>query len=215
MDDHPLTRHGMAQLINQQSGLEVCAEASCAAEALTAVAETRPDLVLLDMTLPGAHGLELIKDLKALYPDLLMLVVSMHDENVYAERAMRAGARGYLMKNEGGDKLLEAIRLVLSGEPYLSQVMSSTIMQVFSVHPQANDSTVGSFTDREFEVFEWLSRGLTTRQIGQRLHLSPKTVETHRLKLRKKLGLKTSAQLVHCAVRWATAEQFKNCETKG
>ncbi|HVV70868.1 MAG TPA: response regulator transcription factor [Verrucomicrobiae bacterium] len=199
----------MAQLIGQQDDLAVCGEAGDAAQALTAVAALQPDLVLADVTLPGKHGLELIKDLKALYPTLPVLVVSMHDESLYAERALRAGARGYLMKNEGGDRLIEAVRQVLAGKIFVSPSMSAKILDSFSGRGRrAERYDLSSLTDREFEVFHFIGQGLTTSEIGGQLHMSGKTVETHRLHIREKLGLKTGPELLKYAVRWAGAQEL-------
>jgi DNA-binding NarL/FixJ family response regulator len=209
VDDHPLTRRGMAQLLGQQRDLVVCGEAGDADQALAAVKSLRPHLVLADVTLPGKHGLELIKDISALYPSVLVLVVSMHDESLYAERALRAGARGYLMKNEGGEKLVEAVRQVLAGKVYVSQSLSEQILDVFSGrHRRARQATLSSLTDREFEVFQLIGQGLTTHEIGRHLRMSGKTVETHRLHIREKLGLKTGPELIKHAVRWAGAQDL-------
>ena len=209
VDDHPLTRRGMAELIGQQVDLSICGEAGDADQALAAVAALKPHLVLADVALPGKPGLELIKDVKSLHPDVLILVVSMHDESLYAERALRAGARGYLMKNEGGEKLIAAIRQVLAGKVYVSETMSAKILDVFSGRRhRGDDTTMGGLTDREFEVFQFIGQGLTTREIGERLRMSGKTVETHRLHIREKLGLKTGPELIKHAVRWAGAQEM-------
>src|SRR6266404_5664682 len=209
VDDHPLTRHGMAQLLGQQRDFEICGEAGNAEQALDSIRVLRPELVLVDVTLPGKPGLELIKDINVLYPGVLLLVVSMHDESLYAERALRAGARGYLMKNEGGDKLIEAIRHVLSGKVFLSESLSDQILDLFSSgHQRRNKTPMGSLTDREFEVFQFIGQGLTTREMSARLHMSAKTVETHRLHIRAKLGLKSGPELIKYAVRWAGARDL-------
>jgi len=204
VDDHPLTRRGMAQLIGQQKDLVLCGEAGNAEQALGAVRLLQPHLVLADVTLPGKNGLEFIKDLNAMYPEVMVLVVSMHDEGLYAERALRAGARGYLMKNEGGEKLIEAIRQVLAGKVYVSPALSATILDGFSRRRRRGEETIiGALTDREFEVFQAIGQGLTTAEIGAHLRMSGKTVETHRLHIREKLRLRTSPELIKYAVRWA------------
>ena len=209
VDDHPLTRRGMAELIGQQADLGVCGEAGDASQALAAVSALEPDLVLMDITLPDKHGLEVIKDLRTLQPRTPVLVVSMHDENLYAERALRAGARGYLMKNEGGEKLLHAIRQVLAGSIYVSQALAAKVIDLFSGHQRrALDTITASLTDRELEVFEFLGQGLTTREIGKHMRVSPKTVETHRMHIREKLGLKTGPELIKLAVRWAGTREL-------
>jgi DNA-binding NarL/FixJ family response regulator len=173
------------------------------------VGSLKPHLVIVDVTLPGKPGLELIKELRTFFPEILLLVVSMHDESLYAERALRAGARGYLMKNEGGDKLLDAIRHVLSGKVYLSESLSDQILDLFSTgRPRRNKTPMGQLTDREFEVFQFIGQGLTTREMSAKLHMSAKTVETHRLHIRAKLGLKTGPELIKYAVRWAGARDL-------
>jgi DNA-binding NarL/FixJ family response regulator len=208
VDDHPLTRHGMAQLIGQHPDLTVCGEAGNAEDALERVRTLRPELVLLDITLPGKPGLELIKDLTALHPEVWVLVVSMHDESLYAERTLKAGARGYLMKSSGGDELVKAIRQVLAGQVYVSQDMSAKILDGLSGSRRLRPAVVSSLSDREFEVFQLVGEGLATQEIGSRLHISGKTVETHRLHIREKLGLKTPPELTKYAVRWAGAQDL-------
>jgi DNA-binding NarL/FixJ family response regulator len=209
VDDHPLTRRGIAELIAQQPDLSVCCEAGTARHALEQTKVNPPDLMLIDISLPDRHGLELIKDLEALHHSLPVLVISMHDESVYAERALRAGARGYLMKNEGGEKLLRAIRQVLRGEVYVSENLSAKIIDAFSGRQcRAADSTIASLTDREFEVFELIGQGMSTREMADQMGLSPKTVETHRLHIREKLGLRSGAELVRRALRWAGAQDL-------
>ncbi len=203
VDDHPATRFGIARLIEEEPDLAVCGDADNAPSALTAIESLKPRVVLADLTMPGGAGLEFIKNMKALHPEVAVLVVSMHDEELYAERALRAGARGYIMKTEGGKKLVEAIRLVLQGKIYLSEKMSGKALEIFSgVRQRADNATLGKLTDREFEVFELLGQGLTTHEIGQRLHMSMKTVETHRLHVRQKMGLKSGPALIQYAVRW-------------
>jgi DNA-binding NarL/FixJ family response regulator len=204
VDDHPMTRRGIVQLIEDEPDLVVCGEAQNAADALAVVRSLKPQLVLADLTMPGGEGLEFIRDLKALHPEVAVLVVLMHQEDLYAERALRAGARGYIMKNEGGEKLVEAIRQVLQGKTYISEKMSAKVLDIFSGHRRrADDTAIGKLTDREFEVFGLLGQGMATREIGQRLHLSTKTVETHRLHIREKLGMKSGPALIQYAVRWA------------
>jgi len=208
VDDHPLTRHGMAQLIGQQPDLVVCGQAGNAEQAFESVRALRPHLVLVDVTLPGKPGLELIKDITALYADVLVLVVSMHDESLYAERALRAGARGYLMKSSGGEELVKAIRQVLSGGVYASRELSARILDNLSGGPRRGPGSLSALSDREFEVFQLVGEGLTTHEIGSRLHISGKTVETHRLHIREKLALRTPQQLTKYAVRWAGSQEL-------
>jgi DNA-binding NarL/FixJ family response regulator len=207
VDDHPMMRRGLAALIDVEPDLTVCAEAENAREAMIAIPINKPDVVLADLTLPDKSGLELIKDILALYPDLRILVVSMHDESIYAERALRAGARGYIMKQEGGKKMLDAIRQVIAGRIYVSERMSARILEVFSgARNSQAQSPLDQLTDREFEVFQLIGQGTSTREIAQKLHISVKTVEVHRLHVKEKLNLKTAAELIRFAVRWTEAQ---------
>ncbi len=207
VDDHPMMREGLAQLINQEPDLKVCGEAERAGEALEGVARWKPDLVLADISLPDRSGLELIKDLQSLQGGLPVLVISMHDESIYAERVLRAGGRGYVMKQEGGKKLMEAIRQVLAGRIYVSDKMLAKILEMFSgARPQANQSPMEKLTDREFEVFQLVGQGKSTREIAARLHLSVKTVEVHRLNAKTKLELRSASELIRYAVRWVEAQ---------
>jgi DNA-binding NarL/FixJ family response regulator len=209
LDDHPMTRYGMARLIEQEPDLVVSGEAENAHGALDAVKTQKPELVLVDLTMPGGEGIEFIKDLRALHPEVAVLVVSMHDEQVYAQRALRAGSRGYIMKSEGGEQLVKAIRQVLQGKIYLSENMAGKVLEVFSGQRQGGEtSTLDKLSDREFEVFGLLGQGLTTREISQRLRLGTKTVDTHRLHLRQKLGFKTGAALIKYAIQWAGTQQM-------
>ncbi|HZJ17719.1 MAG TPA: response regulator transcription factor [Chthoniobacteraceae bacterium] len=207
VDDHPVTREGLAQLIRHEADLMVCGGAESAAEALEKTRSTRPDLVLVDITLPGRSGLELIKDLQSLRPNLPALVISMHDELLFAERALRAGARGYIMKHEGGSKVIHAIRVVLGGEIYVSDGVSRRVLAGLSAAGhRALHSPIEQLSDREFEVFQLLGEGLPTRQIGRRLNLSSKTVETHRMNIKVKLGFNSSCELIAHAARWIESE---------
>ena len=207
IDDHPFMRAGLAQLINAQSDLVVCGEAGNPVDAFQNLARIKPELVLSDLTMPGRSGLEFIKDLKAALPDLTVLVVSMHDEVVFAERALRAGARGYIMKEAGGENLLAAIRQVLRGEVYVSPRMSSQILNSLSTRrPRGSTSPIGQLTDREFEVFQMIGQGKSTRDIAEQLHLSSKTVDVHRSHLKEKLGLKDATALIRHAVRWVETQ---------
>jgi len=208
VDDHPMMRTGLAQLIDNEPDLKVSAEADNAGQALDAIARQPFDLILLDISLPDKNGLELIKDIQSLKPGLPILVVSMHDELLYAERVLRAGGRGYIMKQEGGKKFLEAIRQVLNGKVYVSEKMSARILEnVSGRHGEAPASSVERLTDREFEVFQLIGQGKSTRDIAQRLRLSMKTVEVHRANIKKKLKLKTATDLVSHAIRWVETEQ--------
>lgn len=203
VDDHPFMRAGLGQLIDCQPDLVVGGEAGNPAEALQVLARQRPDLILTDLTMPGRSGLEFIKDLRAAHPEIPILVVSMHDEAVYAERVLRAGARGYIMKEAGGENLLGAIRQVLRGEVYVSQKMSARILEDLSARrPRGSNSPIERLTDREFEVFQLIGQGKGTREIAAELHLSPKTVDVHRSHVKEKLGLRDATALIRHAVRW-------------
>ena len=206
VDDHPMTRTGLAYLINHQPDMTTCYEAQNAAEALEGVLSTTPDLVLTDFTLPDKNGLELIKDIRAVRPDLPILVISMHEESLYAERVLRAGARGYITKEEGGERLMRAIRHVLSGTIYVSDKMSARILELFSGGPSRQQrSLVQNLTDREFETFELFGEGLSTQQIARRLCVSMKTISAHRANIKKKLQLRTTNELIAYAARWTAS----------
>ena len=208
VDDHPMMRQGLAQLVNNEPDLAVCCEVENAHQALAAIDKALPDLVLADITLPDKGGIELIKDIQAIHPGLAVLVISMHDESLYAERVLRAGGRGYIMKQEGGKKLMEAIRQVLSGQIYVSEKMSARILESFSGRrsPGADKSPVENLTDREFEVFQLIGQGKGTRQIAEKLHLSVKTVEVHRVHIKTKLKLESATELIRFAVRWVEGQ---------
>jgi len=204
-----MMRQGLAQLITSEPDLMVQAEADNARQALELVTSKKPDLVLLDISLPDKNGLELTKDVHALSPDVVILVVSMHDEALYAERVLRAGARGYIMKQEGGKKLLAAIRQVLAGKIYVSERIAARILELFSGQRQEGaGSPVERLSDREFEVFQLIGEGKGTRDIAGHLHLSVKTVEVHRANIKQKLRLKTATDLVRHAVRWAESQRI-------
>jgi len=203
IDDHPMMRAGLAQLINRQPDMCVCAEAGQPSEVFTLFSRVQPDLVLTDLTMPGRGGLEFIKDLIALRSDLPILVISMHDEAVYAERCLRAGARGYIMKESGSENLLAALRSVIAGQRYVSPGVSESILRNLSAKkPRGSDSPIQALSDREFEIFQEVGRGKSTREIAEQLHLSPKTVDVHRAHIKEKLGLKDVTALVRYAVRW-------------
>jgi DNA-binding NarL/FixJ family response regulator len=208
VDDHPMMREGLAQLLDHEPDLCACCQADNATQALASVAKTRPDLALVDISLPDKSGLELIKDLHSMHPGVPILVVSMHDETLYAERVLRAGGRGYIMKQEGGKKLMQAIRQVLNGQIYVSEKMSAKILELFSGHRAATtNSPIEKLSDREFEVFQLIGQGQGTREIAQHLHLSVKTVEVHRANMKQKMQLKTGAELVRFAIRWTDAQK--------
>ena len=207
VDDHPMMRQGLVQLINHEPDLAVNAEAETAEQAVSMIGESTPDLVLADISLGGKGGLELIKDIQSLRPGLPVLVISMHDESLYVERVLRAGGRGYIMKQEGGKQIMQAIRHVLSGQIYVSPKMSGRILEVFSGHRAASGSSpIEQLTDREFEVFQLIGQGKGTRNIAEQLHISVKTVEVHRQHIKEKLKLNDAPALASYAVRWIESQ---------
>lgn len=207
VDDHPMTREGLAAIINRQTDLQVCSEANNPAEAMTSLTKSKPDLLVTDMTMPGRSGIEFVKDVHALMPELPILVLSMHDELLYAERALRAGARGYLMKDAGSAKVLEVIRLVLTGQVYVSPQMSARLLEaVTGQRPRGSTSPIEKLSDREFEVFRLLGCGKSTKEVANELNLSSKTVDVHRSRIKEKLQLKDAASLIHYAVRWVETQ---------
>jgi len=207
VDDHPMMRDGLAQMIANESDLSVCGDAENASEALERMEKLRPDLALVDITLRSGSGLELIKDLQARLPTVAVLVISMHDESLYAERVLRAGGRGYIMKQEGGKKLMEAIRQVLNGQTYISPTMSAKIVDAFAGRRSGDSSPVETLTDREFEVFQLIGAGLGTKEIADKLRVSPKTVEVHRVNIKQKLKVATAPELIRLAVRWVESQK--------
>ena len=208
LDDHPMMREGLAQIINNEADLTVCGEAGTGREGVDLVCRLKPDLLLADISLPDKSGLEVIKDLRTLLPDLTVLVISMHDESLYAERVLRAGARGYIMKQEGGRKLMEAIRRVLNGQVYVSEKISASLLESFSGRrTEAPRPPIEKLTDREFEVLQLLGAGKGTQDIADQLHLSGKTIEAHRANIKRKLQLKTASELIRYAVRWVETQE--------
>ena len=210
MDDHPMMRQGLAQLIGLERDLAVCGEAENAGSALNAVSTLKPDLVLADISLPGKNGLELIKDFQAIQPGLPVLVISMHDESLYAERVLRAGGRGYIMKQEGGKKLMQAVRQVLEGKVYVSEKISAGILENLSGRPGAEGSPLEKLTDRELEIFQLIGQGKGTRDIAKTLHISVKTIDVHRANIKAKLKLHSASELIRYAVRWAESQGSGN-----
>ena len=202
VDDHPMLREGLQRLIEQQPGCEVCGESDTACGALEAIVRLAPDLVMTDISLPDKNGLELIKDLQSLSPGIPILVFSMHDEMLYAERAMRAGAKGYLMKGTMIDALAEAIECVLSGGIYLSHRVSDHILHNLSGNRALGRIGLKSLTDRELEIFEMIGVGKSSVQISDLLRISPKTVDAHRANIRTKLAFPDSPALLREAVLW-------------
>jgi DNA-binding NarL/FixJ family response regulator len=208
VDDHPLVREGLIGLLAAQSDFVVCGEAAGVAEARQVVAETKPDVAIIDLTLSDGTGIELIKELKAGYSALKLLVLSMHDESLFAERALRAGAVGYVSKHEASRTIVQAVRTILAGKLYLSPNMTELVVQrAFISGDDHNRPAVDRLTEREREVFELIGQGLSSRQIAVKLEVSPKTVETHREHIKEKLDLTTATELTRYAVQWVLENQ--------
>lgn len=207
VDDHPIVLSGFTLLLNAQPDLTVCGTAPNAEQARADIARLLPALVITDITLPGRNGIELVKDLAVEQPGIPVLVVSMHDELYYAERALRAGARGYLMKEAGAEAMLDAIRRVLAGEIFVSPRMQAQILSAMTgSRPRGSDSPIQKLSDREFEIFRLLGEGRSTKEIAAQLHLSHKTVAVHRGHIKEKLGITSAAELMHQAVRWVGSQ---------
>ncbi|MEX1366290.1 MAG: response regulator transcription factor [Nannocystaceae bacterium] len=203
VDDHPLVRQGLTSLINRSDDLQVIGQAPSGPEALKLMEEREPQVAVVDLSLAGGSGIDLLKEIGKRHPSVISLVLTMHDELFYAERALRAGARGYVMKGEETDEVLEAIREVLKGEVYVSKHLQSVLVQrAADPGPNAPSSAVESLSDRELEVFELVGRGQPTREIAKQLSVSVKTVETHRHRIKEKLGLSSGTQMVRYAIRW-------------
>ena len=206
VDDHPIVRQGLAEMIDQQTDVCVCGTAEDVHKALDAVEKYKPDLVIADISLKGSNGIELLKNIKIRYPRMLVLVLSMHDESLYAVRALRAGAAGYIMKQEATERVLTAIRQVLNGEVYLSEKMEKKMMhQLVGGRTTRTGSPIEDLSDRELEVFGLIGQGHGTRQIAEELHLSIKTIESHRAHIKEKLNLKNATELVQHAIQWREA----------
>jgi DNA-binding NarL/FixJ family response regulator len=203
IEDHQVVRQGLTMLIDDEPDLVVCGGAESVAESLPMIRKLKPDVVVVDITLGDGSGLDLIKDIHDTLPNLPILALSMHDESVYAERAMRAGAKGYIMKKEAMDKVMTAIRRVLSGELYVSDKMAARMVSKLINPKSANAGPVDLLSDREFEVFRLIAEGIGPTEIAQRLSLSVKTIETHREHIKEKLGIKSGAELTRFSVQWA------------
>ena len=206
VDDHPLFRKGLEQIIHSDGSFAVCGEAGNAAEAMDVIRKLNPDMAIVDLSLPGANGIELIKNIRAEFARLPILVLSMHDESLYALRSLRAGADGYVMKHEAMANVIHAIREVFSGHPYLSPAMAAQVITKFA-HRQAEGEVdaVERLSDRELEILELIGKGNEVRQIAKLLHLSPKTVETHRAHIKDKLDLRNSREVARFALQWLQA----------
>jgi DNA-binding NarL/FixJ family response regulator len=210
VDDHPLVREGLTNLINRQDDLIVCGEAEDSSEAIGGIAKTRPDVAVIDISLKNESGLELVKNLGSQFPLVALIVLSMHDEALYAERALRAGARGYVMKRETTKSVLTAIRRVLEGSVYLSERVVNGMARKLSLSDKAAvGSPVDRLSDRELEIFRLLGQGRTTSQIADDLHLSLKTVQAYCARAKEKFGVSSLAELLRAAIRWEEAAHVK------
>jgi DNA-binding NarL/FixJ family response regulator len=206
VDDHPIVREGLTTIINHDKDFEVCGEADEPQEALKAVSELRPDVVIVDITLKHSDGIELTKSLKARYPTLPVIILSIHDEFTYAERALRAGARGYLMKEVASDKITAAIRTVLAGEIYVSSTMARRILRTLAGgRVDAMIAPTDGLSDRELEIFRLIGQGYKPSKIAQSMHLSVKTVETYRARIKEKLNLADADELLRYAIQWVNS----------
>lgn len=206
VDDHPLVRAGLAQLIGDSPDLEICGEAGDMAEALRQVDELQPDLAIIDLSLAGGSGLDLIERVKSRNRDILMLVASMHDETLYAERVLAAGARGYINKQEAQERIILAIRRVLGGKVYLSERMTERLLSGM-VDANSDKRDIDSLSNRELQVFELIGEGVPTTRIAEQLNLSTKTIETHQAHIKKKLGLDSAHELTQRAIRWVMSQE--------
>jgi len=202
VDDHPMFRAGLSSLLASQPDLVVIGQASRARQAMAAVEQLQPDLVLLDLSLPDKSGLELVKDMRAVHAEMAILIISMHEEMLYAERLLRAGANGYVMKEEGPERILQAIRQVLRQQTYVSARMSARILNSLSRRGAKSAPAMSNLTDREFEIFQLIGEGNDSRDIAKLLSLSCKTVDTHRGHIKEKLKLASNTELICYAVRW-------------
>jgi DNA-binding NarL/FixJ family response regulator len=203
VDDHPIVRQGLAQLINEEPDLHVCGQAEDAVEAIQMIGKLEPDLVIVDLSLKNTSGLELIKDIKVRYASLPVLTLSMHDEAIYAERSLRAGARGYIMKHEATDRVVIAIRRVLSGQIYVSEDLAASMVgKLVAGTGDRTKLSVERLSDRELEVFRLIGMGYGTREMAEGLHLSQKTIETYRAHIKEKLHLQDTNELLRTAIQW-------------
>jgi DNA-binding NarL/FixJ family response regulator len=209
VDDHPLVREGLASFINQQKDLVVCGDAEDSASAINGIRETRPDVALIDISLKNESGLELVKNLEAEFPLVALIVLSMHDEALYAERALRAGARGYVMKRETTKSVLTAIRRVVAGDVYVSERVVNSMARRMGSRKVGAATPVEQLSDRELEIFRLLGQGRTTSQIAEDLHLSLKTVQAYCARAKEKFGVNSLSELLRAAIRWEDATHVK------
>jgi DNA-binding NarL/FixJ family response regulator len=209
VDDHPIVRQGLALLINREHDLHVCGEAEDAQTAIQSVPGAKPDILIVDISLNGPDGLDLLKDVRIRHPQLPVLILSMHDESIYAERALRAGAQGYIMKQEATEKVLIAVRRILSNEIYVSERIANRMLRRYIGNPNSDRPTsIADLTDRELEVFRLIGEGHSTRQIAEQLHISVKTVESYQAHIKEKLSLRSARELVQHAIQWSISEKM-------
>lgn len=206
LDDHPIVRQGIAEMINDESDMKICGEASNYQDAMQAVETLKPDIILVDISLDGSSGFEFLKALKIQHPNTKAMILSMHDETLYAERALREGARGYIMKQEATEKIMDAIRHVMKGQIYLSDPMMERILEKKYGDISADASPVEALSDRELEVFRMIGEGTSTSSIAKQLHRSVKTIETYRARIKVKLNLKSNMELIRLAMNWVQSE---------
>lgn len=209
VDDHPIFRMGMTELLNQEEGFTVCAAAEDIRSARKVLMEEKPDLAVVDISLAADNGLDLVKEIAAGDRNIPVLVLSMHDESVWAERAIRAGARGYVMKKEASESIVAAIKNILNGKIHISETMTTHLLDKFQINPEfQNAPAENALTDRELEVYRQIGAGLSTGEIAANMRLSVKTIGTYRDRIKQKLCLKSGAELTRCAVLWAEKERF-------
>ena len=204
VDDHPVVRDGLSTILNHEQDFQVCGQTDDAPEALQAIAELNPDIAIVDISLKSSDGIELTKTIKARYPKLFVIVLSVHDESVYAERVLLAGAKAYLMKDAISDNIVKAIRTVSRGEIYVSDAVAKKFLHIIAGDKAGNAKTaIDNLSNREFETFRLIGQGYKASQIAEQLHLSVKTIETYRLRIKEKLGLDNAAQLLQYSITWA------------
>ena len=210
VDDHPVVRDGLTTIINHERDMNVCGEADDAHQAFKAVTELKPNVVVVDISLKSTDGIELTKNIKARYPNLFVIILSVHDESVYAERALLAGAQAYLMKDAVSENIIKAIRTVLNGEIFVSNTISKKFLHKIARDKTGTNKTpIEKLSDREFEIFRLISQGYKASQIANQLHLSTKTIETYRSRIKEKLNLANAAELLRYSIKWAKAEDKK------
>jgi DNA-binding NarL/FixJ family response regulator len=210
VDDHPIVRQGLALLINREPDMLVCGEAEEAMGALHVLASAHPDVLIVDISLTGPDGLDLLKTIRTTHPTLPVLILSMHDESIYAERALRAGANGYIMKQEATEKVLVAVRRILSGEIYVSDLIANQMLKHYITGAGTlRNSSIADLSDRELEVFRLIGEGHGTRQIAEELHISVKTVESYQAHIKEKLSLRSARELMQHAIQWNMNEKTR------